>query len=44
MNGNVTPCIKCHKIPDEFISLNCEHNFCLSCLAYIYIHAKEKQV
>jgi hypothetical protein len=30
-------CEQCNCVPDNYVKLDCEHKFCLVCLAYSYI-------
>jgi hypothetical protein len=32
------PCQGCSNIPEEYIQLACQHEFCLACLAYSYLN------
>ena len=32
-------CLKCNIIPQDYVTLNCSHNFCLICLAQNYIES-----
>lgn len=35
----VIKCQKCGTVPDNYISLNCKHNFCLICIAQRYVNS-----
>lgn len=32
-----TQCEQCGNVPDNYVKLDCDHRFCLVCLAYDYI-------
>ena len=33
----ITPCSICEKVPENFVAMNCGHNYCLICLSKIYL-------
>ncbi len=33
----VIECLSCNKVPDNYLSLNCQHTFCLNCIAQHFL-------
>ena len=36
-------CNNCKMVPDNYVALNCSHNFCLPCLSKVFIKLLEKK-
>lgn len=34
------PCVRCDTLDSVFVSLDCQHHFCLVCMSYLFIKCR----